>query len=517
MTTINRRNLLIGSGTLAAMLTLPQTLFAQSAQKVLRVVQPWEFETIQPSEGGFVVNRASVSENLVAISPEGRVIPALATEWSASDDVTEWRFRLRQGVVFHDGTPMTPEAARDSIRKLLPFSTRMKDTAIASVEAEGDELVFRLERPFSPFPAYLCDYAIGIYAPAAFAEDGRIAHLIATGPFKVDAVELPRLLMLSRHDAYWGEKPAIEKVEFDTVTNGETRTNIALAGEADVVMNIPVPSMSRIESSGVAYVQEVTNPRVHLLQPNCAKPQFSDVRVRKALRMAIDRDAIATTIMRNPALAATQYFPPVMPEWHFDDLPGYGFDVAGAKALLDEAGWIPGADGIREKDGVRFAGTVRTFPNRPELPVIASALQGMFREIGYDMAITVGESGLITEGKLDGTIDIALTSRNAAVVPDGISTIANDFVQETAIKIPDATTNWHNPEIIELIQSYFTEGDEAGRAAIRRRIVDIIEDEAPTIPIVWYSQIFAVSNEVEGFVNDPYEQRLYLDRLTYKG
>ncbi len=83
MTTLNRRNLLIGSGTLAGLLALPRAIFAQPAQTVLRAVQPWEFETIQPFASGFVVNRTSVSENLIAISPEGRVVPALAVEWSA--------------------------------------------------------------------------------------------------------------------------------------------------------------------------------------------------------------------------------------------------------------------------------------------------------------------------------------------------------------------------------------------------------------------------------------------------
>ncbi|MET0359392.1 MAG: ABC transporter substrate-binding protein [Pararhizobium sp.] len=515
---ISRRTVLLVGTTLAAVLAAPRWLEAQeSAPKSIRAIQPWEFKSIQPAESGFVVNRASIAEGLTALLPDGSVVPCLATEWSASDDAKEWRFTLREGVVFHDGTPVTAETVKASMDALLPQARRLAAAHIQSVSAEGNVVVFRLERPFGPFPAYLCDYAISIYAPAAFGADGKVAEVIATGPFKVEAIELPRRISLSRNDAYWGEKPVVERAEFEAVANGETRANMALAGDADVIMNIPTSSVSRIESSGGMQVHEVINPRVHALYPDCGKPQFSDVRTRRALSLAIDRTAIARTIMRNADLAATQLFPPVMPDWHFDDLPAYGFDIAAAEALLDEAGWHKGSDGIRTKDGVRFAGTIRTFPNRPEMPVIAAALQAMWRTIGYDLSISIGDASAIVEAKQNGTLDIGFSSRHLAIVPDGIAVISSEFVNEETRNLSDTGAfNWRNEEFDTLTDAYYAETDEKVRTASRRRLTEILQEDLPAIPIVWYSQIFAVSDKVEGFVNDPFEQRLYLDRLSFK-
>ncbi|MEZ5780075.1 MAG: ABC transporter substrate-binding protein [Rhizobiaceae bacterium] len=518
MTDLSRRTVLLGSGTLAALLTAPRWLEAQeNAPSSIRAIQPWEFKSIQPAESGFVLNRASIAEGLTALEPDGRVVPCLSHSWTVSDDAREWRFVLRDGVVFHDGTPVTAEAAKASMDALLPQARRLSAVPIVSIAAEGNEVIFQLARPFGPLPAYLCDFAISVYAPAAFAADGKIASLISTGPFKVDSVDLPRRLTLLRHDAYWGERPSVDRAEFEAVANGETRTNMALAGDADVIMNIPIPSVARIESSGMMQVHEVINPRVHALYPDCGKPQFSDVRTRRALSLAIDRTAIARTIMRNAELAATQLFPPVMPDWHFDDLPRYDYNVAAAEALLDKAGWIKGADGIRSKDGVRFAGTIHTFPNRPEMPVIATALQAMFKTVGYDLAISVGEASAIVEAKQNGTLDIGFSSRHLAIVPDGIAVISSEFVVEDSRNQSDTgAMNWRNAEFDRLTDAYFAETNEEIRAASRHRLTEILQEDLPVIPIVWYSQIFAVSDGLDGFVNDPFEQRLYLERLSFK-
>ena len=519
MTDLSRRTVLLASGTLAALLAAPRWLEAQekAPARSIRAIQPWEFKSIQPAESGFVLNRASIAEGLTALQPDGRVVPALAESWTVSDDAKEWRFLVRDGVVFHDGTPVTAEAVKASMEALVPQARRLSAVRIASIAVEGKETVFRLEQPFGPLPAYLCDYAVSVYAPAAFGADGKIVQVISTGPFKVDAIELPRRISLVRHDGYWGQKPMVERAEFEAVANGETRANMALAGDADIIMNIPTPSVSRIAASGMMQVHEVANPRVHALYPDCGKPQFSDVRTRRALNLAIDRTAIARTIMRNADLAATQFFPPVMPDWHFDDLPRYDYDVAAAEALLDEAGWEKGADGIRSKDGVRFAGTIRTFPNRPEMPVIAAALQAMFRTVGYDLAISIGDASAIVEAKQSGTLDIGFSSRHLAIVPDGIAVISSEFVNEESRNLSDTgASNWRNDEFDKLCDAYYAETDEEVRARSRHRLTEILQEELPVIPIVWYSQIFAVADGIEGFVNDPFEQRLYLDRLSFK-
>ena len=514
---ISRRSVLLGASAVAGSATLlPGVVKAQSSG-ILRVAQPWEFRSLKLSETGFAYTRSGLLETLVAADTQGRIMPAIAESWSVSDNASVWRFRIRQGVVFHDGTACTPAAIKASFERLLPMSLYLKSAGITAIEVDGDHLVFRLKESFGPLLAYLVDNSASVVAPAAFNAQNEVTTLIGTGPFKLDMLESQRSMSLARHDSYWGVKANVARVRYDAVTNGETRGNIAIAGDADLVFNIPAPSVRRVEAAREMRVERPIIPRVHILMLNCNKPQFSDRRARQALNLALDRQAIASGIMRNPSLAATQYMPPALADWHFSDIAGHRHDVAAANSLLDQAGWTRSPDGIRSKDGVRFAGTIRTFANRPELPIIATAMQTQFREIGFDLSISVGESLAIVEGQRDGTIDLGLSSRNLTMIPDPIATVALDFATDTISAGAVGVTGWRNDALRDHVKRYMREVDNASKAAIRRKIVDIIHTEVPLIPVVWYDQIVAVNRRVDGFRNDPFEQRLYLNEVKLTG
>lgn len=512
--TISRRALLVAgiaaAGSLAARPSLGQSARADE----LRIAQPWEFRTLRLAEAGFSYARAGVTETLVSTAVDGRIRPGLAESWAVSDDGLAWRFRLRPAQ-FHDGTPLTAAAAKAALERLLPQSLYLKRVGIAAIEAEGADLTLKLARPFGPLLAYLVDNSAAILAPASFDAAGEIKTLIGTGPFRITALDLPRAMTLARHEGYWGEKAKLASVRYDAVANGDTRSNIAAANDADLVFNITAPSVARVAAGGMT-IERVVIPRVHNLMLNCAKPQFAEVAVRQALNMAIDRQGIAASIMRNPALAATQYVPPTLPDWQVAGKEPYRLDVARANALLDAAGWTRGEGGIRSKGGVRFAGLLRTFPNRPELPVIATALQSQWKAVGFDLSISVSEWQAIYEGQKDGTLDLGLSSRNMVIVPDPISSIALDFTSDVPAPGGSGVTNWKHDGIRRDVAAYLGEADEGRRAALRRAIAGVIHDEVPIIPIVWYDQIVATHPRISGFVNDPLEQRYYLDRIAIK-
>lgn len=485
--------------------------FAQTGESV-RVVQPWDTRGLRPSESGFAATRAGWAETLVRCEVDGTLTAGLAERWSVSEDGLTWRFSLRQGLRFHDDTPVLAASVAASYTRLLPGSLYLRLAGIGAVEPDGGDVVFRLRAPFGPFLAYLIDNSAPILAPAAFDAQDAVVRPIGTGPFRVAAMDLPRGLVLVRNREYWGEQPRFETLRYDAVGNAETRANIALAGDAELVMNIPATAVQRVERGGLMRVDRQVIPRVHNLLLNVALPQFADKRVRQALSLAIDRAAVAAGIMRNPALAATQYLPASLKAWRFTDLVPLRHDVAAGNALLDSAGWPRGADGIRTRDGERFAGTLRTFANRPELPIIATALQQQFRAVGFDLAVTVGDFSAIVEGQRDGTLQLGLTSRSVTIVPDPVSTLGADFC--TDMPPPGAgQTNWRHAGIRSAMADYTASADEVTKSALRRIIAGNLQDELPVIPIVWYDQIIAVSNRLDGFVSDPFEQRLALERV----
>lgn len=511
--TVTRRTFVSGGAALSGLIAAPA--FAQGGrERALRVAQPWEVRTLQPSEFGSAFTRAGIGETLVFCEPDGRIVPALAESWSTSDDGLVWRFQIRSAAHFHDGTPVTAEFVRSSIEKLLPKSLYLKAAAIQGLAAEGGDLVVALQRPFGPLLAYLVDASVPILAPASFDASGEVASLIGTGPFRLVGLDLPRSLTLGRNEAYWGGPVGTSNAAYEAVANGETRANLAVAGDADIVMNIAAPSVSRVRAGGAVRIDRVIIPRVHILMLNVAKPQFADVRTRRALSLAMDRVGIATTIMRNPALAATQYMVPTLAEWHFADLPPHRQDVAAANALLDGSGWSRGSDSVRSRKGVRFAGLLRTFANRPELPVIATALQAQFKAIGFDLAIQVGDFQAIVESQRDGTFELGLSSRNTAFLPNPIASIATDFTGDTFSPGAQGSTNWRHDGFRRDIAAYLAATDEAARTPLCRAIAEVLHTELPVIPVVWYDQIATVAPRVRGFINDPFEQRWLTDKVS---
>jgi peptide/nickel transport system substrate-binding protein len=513
--TFLRRNMLFAGSALAL---LTRTASAQgtadqgTAATPLRHVQPWDIRSLRMDDAGYHFTRAGITETLVRTTPAGAVEPALALSWSVEDGGTVWRFRLREGVRFHDGTPMTAPVVQASFERLLPRASYLAAASITAVRAEQDAIVFTLARPFGSLPVFLADPSCPILAPAAFDAAGDVVRLIGTGPFRAIALDLPRGLTAERNPGYWGSPSALARLRYDAVNNAETRANIAVAGDADLVLNLPTPSVARVERGGMTVLRAVI-PRVHILMPNAAKPQFSSPRLREALSLAIDRDAIASGIMRNPALAARHYLPDALRAWIVPDLAPLRLDVARANALLESEGWARGADGIRVREGVRFAATVRTYANRPELPIIATALQQQLRAIGFALDIRVGESTAITEGQRDGSLELGLSSRNTAILPDPITTLAADFTTDASPAGAVGQTNWRNDDIRRDVAAYLAEADEARRQALRRSIVATLQQELPVIPIVWYDQIVAVSRTIDGFVIDPFEMSHGLDRI----
>jgi peptide/nickel transport system substrate-binding protein len=486
-------------GSAAAALVSPRAS-AQRNEPVLRVVAPWEYTSNAPTDIGYILTRMQVAEGLVGVEPDGRLVGLVAQSWAVDEDRLTWRFRIRAGARFHDGTNITPEAAARSLRSAFAGES-LSNVPLDDVTHTEDAVVIRTKAPFAPLPAFLVDYAAVILAPAAYGADGKVARIIGTGPFALTRVEGRTVLELDRFDGYWGATPAI------------TKANIAVAGDADLVFTLAPAAVPRINAGGQMRVESATIPRIRFMTMNLGLPQFSDLRVRRAISLALDRAGIAASILRHPPSAATQLLPPVLADWHNPDLAPLATDVAAARRLLDEAGWVPGPDGIRAKGGVRLEATLMTLANRPELPVMATAIQAQLRAIGMAITISAGQPASIPAAVRDGTMQMTMFARTYVNVPDPIGTIIPDFTRERSVW---GTLNWEGRERMRaLTDEYVTSFDAARNAALRREITRLIHDEMPVIPVSWFEHTVAISNRVRGAAIDPFEMRYMLDRVSW--
>lgn len=498
---------LLASAAVAALL-LPATVGrGHATDGVLDVVAPFEIKGADPATSGSIFNKMDVAETLVNADAEGRLTPGLAQSWEVAENGLEWRFRLQPDVLFHDGTPFTAAAAAQALEHARAKPGLLETAPITEIIDENGDLVIRLSEPFAPLPAFLSEYRSLIFAPAAYAADGSVTGVIATGAYRVTRFDPPTRLEAEAFADYWDGAPGVDRVSYQAVGRAETRALLAESGDADYVFNLDPASVARLSNVGGVEVLSVSVPRSLLIKVNGAHPALDDARARRALSLAIDREGLAQAILRYPA-GADQILPPSISDWHSASVEPLAHDPEAAKALLAELGWTAGSDGVLTRDGERFSLTLTTYPDRPELPLSAAVLQQMFAEIGVEVVIDSINSSEIPVRHGDGTLDIALLARNFALVPDPIGTFLTDYAPTGDW----GAMNWDNAEFAGLIEQ-LARGE--GGQAERDRAIEILQTELPVIPVAWYQQTAAVSTGVTGAVIDPYERTIGLRQMQW--
>lgn len=145
------------------------------------IVAPFEIKGTDPTTTGSIFQRMDVAETLVGVDAGGRMVPLLAEGWSTSDDGLTWRFHIRDGVRFHDGSPLTAKAALEALTIARDKPGPLAKAPIAGLETEGETLVIRLGQPYAPLPAVLAEYRAQILAPAAY-EGTEVVQVSARAP-----------------------------------------------------------------------------------------------------------------------------------------------------------------------------------------------------------------------------------------------------------------------------------------------------------------------------------------------
>ncbi|WP_108259322.1 ABC transporter substrate-binding protein [Mangrovicoccus ximenensis] len=491
---------------LAALLAGTGLAPAQAADDVFTVAANFEIKGPEPATSGFIFTRMGVAETLVDAGRDGTLRPGLATGWEVSEDGLRWRFALRTGVRFHDGTPMTAAAVVHALEIALAKPGPQSRLPVSAIGAEDTATVaISLTEPFAALPAYLAEFRAQILAPASYDADGTAVAVIGTGPYRITALVPPLSLEAEAFDGYWGPQPALRKVAYAGVSRVETRALMAQSGDADMVFGLDPASVARLGRSDAVTVHSVAIPRTLLLKVNAAHPSLNSPEARRGLSLAIDREGLARAVLRYPE-GADQLFAPGVAAWHDDALEPLHYDPEEARAIFAGLGWEPGRDGILVRGGERFALTVTTYPDRPELPLTAAVLQQQFRAVGIELEIAATNSSAIPAGHQDGSLELGLVARNFGLIPDPIGTVLSDFAPSGDW----GAMNWENAEMAELAAE-MARGE--GGAAERARMAAILQEELPVIPIAWYRQTLAVGKDVEGAAVDPWERSFGLQDL----
>jgi peptide/nickel transport system substrate-binding protein len=307
-----------------------------------------------------------VFEQLIGQDEKQRLVPALAESWKALDDLT-WEFKLRKGVKWHDGSDFTADDVAFTVKRApnVPnspssFGIYLKQLKEVVVK-DPHTIVFKTAAPYPLMPSDISNIFIvsrkhGENATTEDYNSGKAA--VGTGPYRfVEWVRGDRIV-LARNPAYWGKKEPWDKVTFKVISNSAARVAALLAGDVQVIESVPTADIARMkQNKDVAVVSGVSNRVIYLhvdsgreknspfVTDKQGKPleknPLRDVRVRKAISKAINRQAIVERVMEESAIPASQ----LLPEGFFGVSPKLKvekYDIDGARKLLAEAGYKDG-------------------------------------------------------------------------------------------------------------------------------------------------------------------------------
>ncbi|SFA77976.1 peptide/nickel transport system substrate-binding protein [Amycolatopsis marina] len=354
---------------------------AGAAADTVRIVLPEEPPTLEPCDASLTatgrVTRSNITEPLTERVPEtGELEPKLATEWEQTEP-TSWTFQLREGVKFHDGTPLTAEAAAFSIERTVNSDIGCNvdgyvfgDSELTATAVDDTTVEVTTATPDPILPLRLSFVEI---VPADTDAEAKVRQPVGTGPYRIDQWNQGVSLRLAAFDGYWGEAPPFPTAEYVWRAEGSIRAAMVSSGEADVAVGL-----APADGAGDRAV-EYPNNETSYLRMDATKAPLDDIRVRQAINYAIDKEGMVASVFSGLGQPAGQ----VVPEGvtgHNPDVGPWPHDMAKAKSLIAEAR----ADGVPVDTAITIIGRNGIYPKAAEAMEVA---QNSLIEVGLKVDI----------------------------------------------------------------------------------------------------------------------------------
>ena len=422
-----------------------------------------------------------IFEGLVARGTNG-VAPALALKWLVGADGVAWTFMLREGVVFHDGSPLDAAAVAKSLG-------RLDDPLIAKAEAsDAHTVVLTTKSPSGTFLSALATRAYAIVSPSS--------KLAGTGPFRVPAGgENARPLILERNDRYWrsdatGQRlPYLDRLSLAAIPDAGTRLAAIRAGNVDLIADLAISDLGAVRTDPSLQIVIRPATTVLYLGLNLSASSLDDLRVRQAIAQALNPRGLVDRFYGGAAAVASQLPPPTM-LGHDDSVTEFAKnDVAAAKKLLADSGHP-----TLQLDLWYLQDAAGTLPD--------------LRRIAESVAADLAPAGIAVDTKTIDPITFGVSLHDnkypawlGSATPetfDPDELLGAPFIPPVANgqDQPTAAGAWLNKEVAGLLRKARTEPDQSKRAELYKQVSKIIQRELPRIPLAWSSVPLAATRKV---------------------
>jgi peptide/nickel transport system substrate-binding protein len=417
---------------------------------------------------------------------------------------------LRHGMQWQDGAPLDGRDLRFTWQAVMNprNNTRLRSgwDDITAIDLPNDDTaVVHLRESYAailgifalggagypPLPAHLLAKLPDLnHAPFN-------AHPLSSGPYVLTRWNHGASLEFDANPHYWRGKPAIAHITYRIIPNADTLFNALITHEVDVdVDSITETQIARLGLlTGYATQKRLTANYRHITI-NTAKPTLSDVRVRLAIAEAVDWDRLNSTVFHGYNERATSDIMPT--SWAAPHIPAYPYDLAAAKRLLDAAGWVPGAGGIRRRNGVPLAVDISTTPSKPANVQAEVVMQQELRAAGIDLRVRNYPTSLLfaQDGPLyGGRYDLSLTIDTNAPDPDNEGEWSGAFIPPHGAN----TTFLNDPVITATSHAAARTFDQAVRKALYAREEARIHELVPAIFLYWQITYAAYNSDLKHY------------------
>ena len=462
------------------------------------------------TQEGFIATTA-LYEGLVRYKPNSTDIePALAEKWDVSPDGLTYTFRLRSGVKFHDGSPLTAEAVAFTFDRSInkenplfkeaqgaggfPFIDDYIGNVVGKVDAAGPlDVKFTLKRKFSPLLSNLAIPPGFVISMEALKKLGSKINEnpVGTGPFKFVEWKKDDHMTVESFDGYWGPKPKLQRIIFQPVPEASVRALKIQRGEADVAWPFDPKDAGALKSNPDTTVLEQPGLNVNMAEFNLKKPEFQDKSLRQALNYATNKLELADKLYSGAGVPATGVLPAT--SWGFDSsIKGYPYDPDKAKALLKEAGY----------SGQTIILDTYTIARgyNPQGSKLAEAVQQYFEAVGVKSEIKTTEWTEYRKIRRQGQLNLAFGGWQADT-GDPENFLGVFFHSANAGGVN--TSFYAVPEVDTLLNQANEETDTAKRKTLFNQAERRIVDDAPWLFIGHMKQQVALRKRVKDFVLQP--------------
>jgi len=421
----------------------------------------------------------NVYETLLARAPDGTLVPGLAAAMPALVDPTTWEVKLRPGIRFHDGTPLDAAAVAYSITRVIDPKFKSEQASFFSTIAGAskvDDLTVRI-RTNGPDPIMAARlYWLKVVSPAHAATRQIGTTPLGTGPYRFVSWNRGRDITLEANKDYWGDKPRVQKVSYRFVSEPGTRLAGLMAGEFDLITNLLPEFVERVPKA--AHVQGLEHPIVIL---NADGGITKDVRVRKALNLAVDKKALAEGLFEGRAIVSPGQ---LLGSAHFgfnEKLAAWPYDPKQARKLLEEAG------AVGKK--IQMVGTSGRWLKDRE---VVEAVAAYWQDVGLKVDVKIYEFGEYLNRLFDRN-----TRADAIFVVNSNEMMDADRSLSAYYKAGGVGASNTDAELARLIDSARTEVDTGKRRAMYHQAVQRAWDNAYFVWLLNIEDVYGTSKRLQ--------------------